>query len=62
MHWSELPKNTRVGWRGPMIPWETLDKMPKLYWGANEDYDWGLDIAHSRLSQKSLNNSISLPK
>lgn len=30
-HWSEFPKTTHVGWRGPMIAWENLDKLPKIY-------------------------------
>ena len=29
-HWKEFPKTTRVGWRGPMIKWDDLDKLPNI--------------------------------
>lgn len=32
MHWTEFPKNTKVGYRGPMIFWKDLKDMPQIYW------------------------------
>jgi len=31
MSWSEFPKKTHIGWRGPMILWENLKKLEKVY-------------------------------
>ena len=33
-HWSNFPSNTRIGWRGPMVIWNKLDNLPKVF------YDW----------------------
>jgi len=30
--WDKFPKNTKVGFRGPMILWEDLDKLPNIYY------------------------------
>jgi hypothetical protein len=30
--WNELPKDTCVGWRGPMILWNDLDTLPNCYY------------------------------
>jgi hypothetical protein len=30
-HWSEFPKTTRVGFRGPMIPWDKAANLPDVY-------------------------------
>lgn len=30
-HWTAFPKNTHVGWRGPMVAWSHLATMPKVY-------------------------------
>ena len=30
--WNKLPKNTKVGERGPMILWKDLDKLPNCYY------------------------------
>ena len=30
-HWSEFSKNTAVGYRGPLILWSDLKKLPSLY-------------------------------
>jgi hypothetical protein len=30
-HWTEFKKNTHVGFRGPMILWKDLKKLPNLY-------------------------------
>ena len=30
-YYSEFDKNTEVGWRGPMIMWEELKNMPRVY-------------------------------
>lgn len=35
-HWTKFPKKTHVGWRGPMILWSDLKKLPKLYF--TDDY------------------------
>jgi len=32
IHWTEFPETTRVGWRGPIMLWEDLDKMPNVYY------------------------------
>jgi hypothetical protein len=29
--WSEFPKNTHIGWRGPFILWDDLKKLDKVY-------------------------------
>lgn len=29
-HWSKLPKTTKIGWRGPMIKWSDLKKVPNI--------------------------------
>jgi hypothetical protein len=35
--WHVLPKNTLVGWRGPMMKLKDLKKMPNIYWSKNDD-------------------------
>ena len=30
--WNKLPKDTNVGWRGPMILWNELDTLPNCYY------------------------------
>ncbi len=30
VHWSEFDKNTLAGWRGPMMYWDDLDKLPNV--------------------------------
>jgi len=32
IHWKDLPSNTPVGWRGPMILLEDVKKMPLVYY------------------------------
>ncbi len=32
LHWTAFPDATRVGWRGPMIDWKHLEKLPPVYW------------------------------
>lgn len=34
-HWTDFPTSTHIGWRGPVITWEDLKKLPKLYHGTN---------------------------
>jgi hypothetical protein len=35
-HWSRFPKDTtKLGWRGAMIPWKDVSKLPKVYYGSN---------------------------
>jgi len=29
---EELPLDTNIGWRGPMILWKNVEKMPDIYW------------------------------
>ena len=29
--WTTFPKETPIGWRGPMILWDKLDKLPNVY-------------------------------
>ena len=36
MHYDEFPKDTRVGWRGPMIPWKYVKF--SLQWHFNRSY------------------------
>ena len=36
-HWSEFPLDTKVGYRGPMILWSNLDKMPNVIYPFSED-------------------------
>lgn len=31
-HWSEFPKNTHIGARGPMIKWKDLVKLPNIHY------------------------------
>lgn len=30
--WDEFPLDTHIGWRGPMMFWEDVKKMPDIYW------------------------------
>lgn len=30
-HWSDFSTNTHVGWRGPMIFWDDIDSLPKIF-------------------------------
>ena len=30
--WNKLPKDTNVGWRGPMILWKDLETLPNCYY------------------------------
>lgn len=30
-HWTKFSKNTHLGWRGPMVMWNDLKKLPKLH-------------------------------
>lgn len=32
VHWKDLPLNTHIGWRGPMILLEDIKKMPLVYY------------------------------
>lgn len=32
--WKEFDPNTRIGWRGPMILWENIDNLPRIYYSA----------------------------
>lgn len=32
--YTDYPANTRIGWRGPMILWEKVKKLPDIYWGV----------------------------
>ena len=32
IHFDEFPKNTRVGWRGPVMLWEKVKNMPQIFW------------------------------
>ena len=35
LHWTEFPETTRIGWRGPIMLWENLDKMSsEVYYKA----------------------------
>ena len=31
MKWTEFPKTTHIGWRGPMILWSNVKHLPKIY-------------------------------
>lgn len=33
---NKFPAETRVGWRGPMIEWKYLEKLPLVYWKRSE--------------------------
>lgn len=35
--WNTLPKNTFIGWRGPMMRLSDLKKMPNIYWNKKDD-------------------------
>ena len=35
INWSDFPENTRVGWRGPIMLWSELKKLPQVYVDAN---------------------------
>lgn len=37
-HYSEFSDNTRVGWRGPIMLWDKLKKMPQVYLLNSEEY------------------------
>jgi hypothetical protein len=30
--YREFPKNTCLGWRGPMLKWELVATQPEVYW------------------------------
>ena len=36
VHWTEYPTTTRIGWRGPMIPTDCLETMPKVLYEDGE--------------------------
>ena len=36
MHYDDFPKTTRVGWRGPIMLWENVSKMPQIHWHIRE--------------------------
>lgn len=31
IHWTEFPDSTRVGWRGPIMMWDKLTDLSKVY-------------------------------
>ena len=31
-HWSSFPATTKVGWRGPMVKWDDVDKIGSIYY------------------------------
>ena len=31
-NWKDYPITTHIGWRGPMIPWNCLEKAPMVYY------------------------------
>jgi len=35
--WKTYPVETRLGWRGPMIPVTVLDTLPDVSWGCQSD-------------------------
>lgn len=37
-HWNELPKHTRVGWRGAMVPWVEVYRKPLVHWERSADH------------------------
>lgn len=38
-HYTDFPKSTHVGFRGPLIPWSQIDKFPKVYQVDDEYID-----------------------
>lgn len=36
--WKEFPKTTHVGYRGPMIKWDDLDKLPNIIMTLDDEY------------------------
>ena len=43
IHFSKFPKNTHIGFRGPMILWENIDKLPDIFEGD----DWLIELLES---------------
>ena len=35
MHWTDFPKNTHIGCRGPFIKWTNLSKLPNIHYEAD---------------------------
>jgi len=36
-HWTDYPDETKLGWRGPMLPWERLDAQPWIFTAIDLD-------------------------
>jgi hypothetical protein len=36
LKWNQLPPETRIGWRGPAILWEKLDRCPPIFWSDDD--------------------------
>lgn len=61
MHWSEFPGSTRVGWRGPIMLWEHMKKMPQVYYDekaepVNEKTEYAPIIKQGGSNMTSNNN------
>jgi hypothetical protein len=40
-HWSSYPETTKVGWRGPMLPYRCVAECEeKLYYNKMDDIEW----------------------
>lgn len=36
LHWTKFDDTARVGWRGPMMLWDSLSEMPDIFWKEDE--------------------------
>lgn len=35
VHWRDMNRHTPIGWRGPLIKWDDIDKLPNVYLAEN---------------------------
>ena len=35
IHWTDFPKNTSIGWRGPIMLWKNINNTTKIMWSLN---------------------------
>jgi len=55
-HWTNFPVDTKIGYRGPMIPWSKLKEMSNIYWKNEQTKKHYLliDFDYGRIENKDL--------
>ncbi len=57
IHWKDFPKTTRAGWRGPIMLWEKLAKLPKVYYKEGHFPEESMTKTEEALSEASSDES-----